>query len=434
MADDVKLKKELKDSIDSIPIFDTHEHVLDEEDRRAKKLDFSLLFMMYAGTDLQTSGMSEEDFLFFQSEDTPVEKKWKTFSPYWDKIKNTNYSRVILRALKDLYGYEDITDANYLEVSDSIDGKKNTDFYEEVLRKSNIVKVLNHLENVWQARIKIVDRKEFAPLINLDDVISTCCMEDILSLEKRFKRNIYNLKDLLSSVDELFEIRSKSGFKGLKTAIAYMRPIIFEETTFSEADRVFSRLFKLKDYGFLEKKDFLSKDELKPLQDYLVHYFIQKATQYGLPVQIHTGIFELLRNDVSNSNPSYLCNLFIKYRDCDFDIFHAGYPYSDELIAICKQFPNVYFDLCWIADISKTLYKRILNLLIEIIPSTKIFGFGGDYMFIEGLYGSQRITRDALSELFYEKIKNGDMDFSQSMDIAEKILNKNPGEVYRWQD
>lgn len=253
-----------------------------------------------------------------------------------------------------------------------------------------------------------------------------------LNGKKDLIQTFTNLTTFFKGIDGIFEKKDEIGYMGVKTAIAYMRPISFEETTFAEADKIFSKIFKLKSYGFLEKKDFLSKDELKPLQDYLIHYLIQKAVEYDMPVQIHTGIFELLRNDVSNSNPNYLINLFIKYRKCNFDIFHAGYPYSDQLIAICKQFPNVYFDLCWIADISIHLYKDILNKLIEIIPSNKIFGFGGDYMFIEGLYGSQKLARKAISELMYKKVKQNYFSFDQAIGFAEKILNQNPRDLYKW--
>ncbi|MES0341575.1 MAG: amidohydrolase family protein, partial [Candidatus Humimicrobiaceae bacterium] len=416
MEEDKKLYSEIKSAIDSIPIFDTHEHIVAEEDRRNLNLDFSLFFMMYAGTDLLTSGMTEEEFEDFQNPDTDIEKKWSYFEPHWPNIRNTSYSKVILEAVKDLYGYDDINEKNYIELSKKIKNTKNIKWYDQIIKeKSNIKKVLNHLDNVWQAQKKVLGMEEFRPVLNLEEIIGTCCLEDVIEWEKRFNANIYKLADLLKGIDGIFEKKDEIGYMGLKTAIAYMRPISFEETTFAEADKVFSGLFKLKSYGFLEKKDFLSKDELKPLQDYLIHYLIQKAIEYDMPVQIHTGIFELLRNDISNSNPNYLINLFIKYRKCNFDIFHAGYPYSDQLIAICKQFPNVYFDLCWIADISTHLYKEILNKLIEIIPSNKIFGFGGDYMFIEGLYGSQKLARKSISELMYEKIKQNYFNFDQAV-------------------
>jgi len=430
MKEDNKLIKEIEREVFSIPIIDTHEHILAEEDIKRFSLDFSIFFSMYAGTDLQTSGMKEEEYINFQDPKVEIDKKWKYFSKYWNNIKNTNYSRVILEAVKDLYGYEDITDKNYAELSEKIKATINFKWQDEVIKKSKVKLLLNHLESVEQAKIKVIDKPEFKPVISLDDILNTSSREDIFKLEKRFGTNIYNLKDLLENIDRVFEKKSEIDYRGVKIAFAYMRPIKFEETTFNDAEKVFSRIFKLKSYGYLEKKDYLSKDELKPLQDFIIHYIIQKAVEHELPVQIHTGIFELLRNDVSNSNPNYLINLFMKYRKCNFDIFHAGYPYSDQLIAICKQYPNVYFDLCWIADISTHLYKEILNKLIEIIPSNKIFGFGGDYMFVEGLYGSQKLARKAIAELLYKKIKENYFTFEQAIDFARKILFLNPNSIY----
>ncbi len=431
MLRDEKLYEEINEAVFSLPIFDTHEHLLDEKDRRESNLDFSLFFMQYAGTDLLTSGLTEEEFVIFQDPKTDVQKKWSCFSKHWPNIKNTSYCKLILEAIKDLYGFEDINEKTFIELSEKIRKTRDVNWYDRVIKdKSNIKMVLNHLENIPQAYNTVLDREDIRPVINLDEIICTCCREDILEWEKRFNINIYKLQDLLGAIDGIFAEKDETGYKAVKTTIAYMRSLQFEETTFEEADKVFSGLFKLKSYGFLEKKDFLSKDELKPLQDYMVHYIIQKAVEHDLPVQIHTGIFELLYNDVSNSNPVYLTNLFFKYKKCKFDIFHAGYPYSDQLIAVCKQFPNVYFNMCWIVGISASLYKDILNRLIEIIPSNKIFGFGGDYMFVEGLYGSQKLARRSITELLYRKIEQKYFTFEESIDFAEKILYLNPKKVY----
>jgi predicted TIM-barrel fold metal-dependent hydrolase len=200
--------------------------------------------------------------------------------------------------------------------------------------------------------------------------------------------------------------------------------------TFAEADKIFSKLFTLKDYGFFERVDFLSKDELKPLQDYLIHYIIQKAIGFNWPVQIHTGFLNGNRNDVSNADPCFLLNLFMKYKTCKFDIFHAGFPYVNKLIAICKEFSNVYFDLCWVQQISFKLYKEVLSLVIETIPSNKIFGFGGDNFILECTYGSQKIVRKIVSEILSEKVKDGYFTYDQAIKMAEKILYLNPKAVY----
>ena len=190
MLKDEKLYKELDEAIFSLPIFDTHEHILDEKDRRESNLDFSLLFMQYASTDLLTSGLTEEEFIIFQDTKTDLEKKWDYFSRHWPNIKNTSYSKLILEVLKDLYDFEDINEKNYIELSKKIRNTRNVKWYDLVIKdKSNVKMVLNHLENIPQAINTVVDRKDFRPVINLDEIISTCCLEDVMELEKRFGIN-----------------------------------------------------------------------------------------------------------------------------------------------------------------------------------------------------------------------------------------------------
>lgn len=77
-----------------------------------------------------------------------------------------------------------------------------------------------------------------------------------------------------------------------------------------------------------------------------------------------------------------------------------------------------------------SLYKHTLNLLIDIIPSNKIFGFGGDYMFVEGAYAAQKITREAITEVLYNKVTQNYFSFEDAVEFAERILNKNPKDIY----
>ena len=428
-----KLFKEIKDTVFSLDIFDTHEHLIPEKERRSKELDLFILFSHYTGTDLITSGMEEATYSLLFDTRIDLEKRWSYFSSHWKNIKNTSYSKTILEATKDLYDLDDINEKNYIELSEKINLTKNKEWYDFVIKdKSNITYILNDIEFLGENKFKTVDRKDFRPVMNFDEIISICCKEDIFGFEKKFDSSVYKLKDLLDSIDEIFEDMVKMDYKATKIAISYMRTLKFEETPFYEAEKTFSKLYTLEDYSYLEKKDFLSKKELKPFQDYLVHYIIEKSAEHNLPVQIHTGFLEGVRNNISNSNPSLLNNLFLKYGKCTFDIFHAGYPYTDELISICKIFPNVYFNLCWIPEISPSLYKNILNLLIEIIPSNKIFGYGGDYEFIEGTYASQKLTRRIISELLYEKIRKNYFSFDEAIDFAEKILFTNPNSIYGW--
>ena len=430
--EDNKLSKDINEQILSMPIFDTHEHLMSEEERRLQNLDVFYLFSHYIGSDLVSSGMSEVNFNKILDENIAIEERWNIFEPCLENVRNTSYSKIVFEAVNDLFGINDITKDSYMELSQKLRATKKTDWYENVLlKKCKIKHMLDFIENMPG----IADQKPLAKhgsiaVKNFDDIVSVCCMEDIFRFEKKYNTSIYKFKDYLDMIDGIFEDSKKAGYKVLKIVIAYFRTINFEEVAFGEADKVFSRLFMLKDYGFLERVDFLSKDELKPLQDYLIHYIIQKAIKYCWPVQIHTGLLNGNRNNVANANPCFLINLFLKYRKCSFDIFHAGFPFTEELIAITKQFSNVYFDLCWIQQVSFKLYKDTLSLALETIPSNKIFAFGGDNFILECTYGSQKIVRRLIVEIMYEKVKDGYFSFDEAIKIAQKILYSNPKSVY----
>ncbi|MBN1298671.1 MAG: amidohydrolase family protein [Actinobacteria bacterium] len=429
---DKKLFDEIKEAVSSLPIFDTHEHLMHEEERRQNELDVFYLFSHYAASDLVSSGMQENEYSMLFDREISIEKRWKIFSRHLENIKNTSYTKTILEAVKDLFGIDDINETTYEQLSGKLENTKSMNWYDYVLNEgSNIKFMVNFIENMPGINNqKPLNRKDSIAVKNFEDIISVCCMEDIFKFEEKYGVNIYCLKDYLDLIDSIVEESADQGYKVLKIVIAYFRTIRFDETSFSDADAVFTKLFKLKDYGFFEKIDFLSKDELKPLQDYLVHYLIKKAIEKSWPVQIHTGLLNGNRGDVSNTNPCFLINLFLKYKKCRFDIFHAGFPYSSELITIAKQFPNVYFDFCWIQQVSFALYGEILNLAIETIPSNKIFAFGGDNFIVECTYGSQKKARKIISDVLYKKITENYFSFDEAVKFAEKILYHNPVEVY----
>ena len=124
----------------------------------------------------------------------------------------------------------------------------------------------------------------------------------------------------------------------------------------------------------------LTLGETKPLQDFIVHKLIQLAVRKNLVIQIHTGLQEGNDNVLTNSDPTLLVNLFSEYKEAKFDIFHGAYPYTGELAALAKNFPNVYVDMCWLHIISPSRAREALTEWLDTVPSNKIFCFGGDYI------------------------------------------------------
>ncbi|HOI49134.1 MAG TPA: amidohydrolase family protein, partial [Prolixibacteraceae bacterium] len=125
-----------------------------------------------------------------------------------------------------------------------------------------------------------------------------------------------------------------------------------------------------------------------PLADYLMHRVLDLARQYNKPIQIHTGLQAGDGNYIENANPALLANLFLKYRDVRFVLFHGGYPFGSELASLAKNFRNVYIDLCWLYIISPSYSERYLHEWLETVPANKILAFGGDYENVENIYGT----------------------------------------------
>ena len=113
--------------------------------------------------------------------------------------------------------------------------------------------------------------------------------------------------------------------------------------------------------------------EKKHLQDFIFHHIIQQSIKLDLPVQIHTGYLAGNRGWLDNGQPMKLLNLFIKYPEAKFILFHGGYPWTSDYVALGKQFSNVYLDLVWLPQISKTEAIRTFHEMLDAVPYNKIY-------------------------------------------------------------
>ena len=73
----------------------------------------------------------------------------------------------------------------------------------------------------------------------------------------------------------------------------------------------------------------------------------------------------------------------------------------------------------------------MLHEWIETVPGNKIFGFGGDYGFVEGIYGHSVIARENVAQVLAEKVEEGYFDESEAIESGKKILRDNAYEFFR---
>ncbi|MBN1837352.1 MAG: amidohydrolase family protein, partial [Spirochaetales bacterium] len=150
-----------------------------------------------------------------------------------------------------------------------------------------------------------------------------------------------------------------------------------------------------------------------------------------LVMQIHTGIQEGSGNLVANTNPEGLANLFLEYPDVEFDLFHIGYPYQNVIGVLAKNFPNVFLDMCWAHIVSPNASVQALVEWIDTVPFNKISAFGGDYLFVDGVYGHQFLAREDVVRALSVKVEEGLFGVDEAARIARMLLYDNPKRLFR---
>ncbi|HPP11890.1 MAG TPA: hypothetical protein PKW42_04075, partial [bacterium] len=115
---EAQLTRKILESLEEMEIIDCHEHLPPEAVRVSRKVDVFTLFSHYTRGDLARAGMSEKDINSLTDREIPLEKRWRIFEPFWERIRWTSYARAALLAAKKFYGVDDITVHTYQKLSE----------------------------------------------------------------------------------------------------------------------------------------------------------------------------------------------------------------------------------------------------------------------------------------------------------------------------
>jgi uncharacterized protein len=421
--------RRIKKVVDSIRLIDTHEHLVTEQLWLAQKVDFFYWFQQpwfpqYAGADLVAAGMPEEDLKLIGDPSLALDKRWAAMAPYWPGAKYTGFGQALRLAARDIHDIPDIDESTWRELSRKITESKKPGFYDKTLHG------MSGIDLVILDQIVLVDSflaqgppPRTVRVRRFDTNFISFDLEILDNLSAEYGSPIQSLDNLLAALDKTFEdILAKGYYVGLKNSMAYDRAILFEDTPGAEAERIFDKLLK---NGELESA------ERKALEDYMMHRVVERAGIHGLPVQVHTGLHAGPGNVITNSKPTLLTNLFQKYPETKFVIFHGSFPYMGELAVLAKNYRNVYLDMCWLPIISPTATKLWLHQWLETVPVNKIMAFGGDYLFPEGVYGHSLIARQVVAETLAEKVDSGYFSMEEAEKIARMLLRDNAIELFR---
>lgn len=422
-----KVYEEILRHTKSLPVIDTHEHLPPRESGREQNTDVLKEYLThYFDRDLISAGLSQDDYVRVIDHSRPLKERWALVEPLWEMCRYTGYGQSLRRSVKGLYGIDDISGTTIEKLNDYFqEGLRSEDHFNYVLqkkcgiRKSLIIvreQDLSHDEELFEA------------VYQVDHLIAPKNEDDINRVQQDSGIDINSFEDWLVASEILMKDALVNGAVAFKTGLAYERSLHYDLTTRHKAEKGF-----LKTFGIIRNQPDGTKPVFlvgKSFQDYMMHFVLRFADENRLVVQFHTGLQEGSGNLVSNSHPVLLSNLILQYRKVKFDLFHIGYPYQHVMGTLAKNNPNVYIDMCWAHMISPTVCRQVLAEWIDTVPLNKISAFGGDYAFVDGVYGHLQMARENVSSVLADKVGEGLFPIEKAKEIARLFFCDNPRNLF----
>ncbi|MBE0534551.1 MAG: amidohydrolase family protein [Phycisphaerae bacterium] len=423
-----EVRQTIAGKVNSTPLIDTHEHLIEEKGRltgtahpRVRSDDWSMLLSHYLDSDLITAGMPQKEHGRFFGPDVDPGDKFRLIEPYWPAVKDTGYGQAVRIACRGLYDVEDIGAGTIKQIQAGYERVRRPGFYEQILRGS---------ANIASCQVNSLEGPPF-----METAQPTLLMQDISIVGMFAGPNIggyagpagikvEGLGDWHRVIDWWLE-KYGTYAAAVKSQNAYGRDIDYERVGAEKVEAVFRRRLA---------KEPLDAADSKALQDHLFWYAVDKATEHGLPVKLHTGYYAghnsmPLGRLIGNAGSA--CELCRSAPRARFVFMHICYPYYEEIIAVAKQWANAYVDMCWSWIINPVAAKDFLKKYLVTAPANKLLAFGGDYIPVEPVLGHAVIARRGIALALSELVEEGWMGLDDAVEKADMIMHGNARRIFR---
>jgi hypothetical protein len=414
--------EQIHDHVMSLEIVDTHEHLPYREEAREKNTDVLREYLQhYFNRDLMSAGLSEKQYEKVMDHRVPLLERWDIVEPYWNVARHTGYGRSLDIAVRELYGIPRIDRSTIERLDREFQASLAPGHFRKVLKEKSRIAV-----SILDSNLEC-DRTFFRSTCNVDRLVRPRNLKEIKAVAAEAGVTVGCLDDWLEACVTIARKSVDRGAVCFKHSLAYVRPISHRRPTRAEAETAFAEFFAA---VHVADGDTLGAIPGLAMQDFTAHGLLAEANRRGWVWQVHTGLLEGSGNLLGNSDPLLLAPLLLEYPGVRFDLFHIGYPWHQQLSALAKMFPNVTIDMCWAHIISPTACVEALCEWIDAVPLNKISAFGGDYLFVDGVYGHQAIARHNVSASLARKVDEGVLGIDDAREAARLLFVDNPRRIF----
>ncbi|KPK61753.1 MAG: hypothetical protein AMK73_07820 [Planctomycetes bacterium SM23_32] len=412
------LTAELLAELEATRGVDTHEHLMPEAERLQKDADFFSLFEHYCPGDLVAAGVHEQEMADLADRSIPEEERWRRFKPYLSRIRTGSYARAALWVVRDLLGLPDLDDETFREAGRRLRELLRPGVYDYVLRER-----CNLAACIQCVQLQHMGPDYFYHLAPAGDLVDFSGVPAVKAFGERLGRDIGGLNDLLEHMDaHLARWGSDRRVVGIKVGHAYVRSLEFRPVERADAEGALRRILAAGREG--------DPDDVRALQDFLMFELAAHASEAGLPIVIHTGLQAGNYGRIADADPLLLQALIAKNPRTKFDLYHGGMPWVRQIAVLAKYFPNVYLNMAWMHIISPAQARSALAEWLDMVPNSKVFGFGGDYSIVEKVYGHLKIARENIARVLAAKVRQGAWRRPEASLVARRLMRENAVEFY----
>lgn len=384
----------------SLEVVDAHEHLIGERAHLERYLSFYDFFASYLQWDLYSAGMPKELIWNYPKDESEAIAHFARIEPYWPHVKHGSYARPIRLALKHFYGLEDLTREAIVPLGQTMNANNRPGRFDTVFNEAKIKYIVN------QSPGHPFDDPRFV----YGKPIEYHTSESIGALLKA--NPDFWLEDVVATLEEGIAAAVRLGARSAKVFCVFLKQP-------PDHDRAAEVLECIKQR---------QEADLAPLQTYLYDKTIECCGKHGIVATVHTGVW----TDLNKQTPMLIFPVVQRHPGVTFDVYHMGMSFVRECAFLGKSYPNVHLNLCWSHAVSESMALHALDEWLDLVPTNKIIGFGGDLITLpEHVWGQLQVAKENIARALAHRIARDRLDLEDAKMIMRLWLFDNPARLYK---
>jgi hypothetical protein len=417
MYGDFLMATDLSLHIQATRMVDTHEHLRKEAEYVEQGPDIlQSLFQNYVAADLVVAGASQQAVdALLDGSNPDLRARFAGVEQAWAAVRHTGYGEAVRLIAQLVYEFDEFTPAAFEQAQTKHARLRQPG---ERLRLLRDVAQLDHVQTDDFVRPCQPDAS--GPDFFFYDIswVSFCNgTPDLEPLAQETGIEVKDLATLQAAMHKTFELNANVAI-AVKSQHAYNRTLQWREREDRAAEQALA--------NYLRDPQAASEADQLCLGDWCWARGVELCIEYDLPFKIHTGYYAgHSRMPVARIPAGHMAPLLARYPQARFVLMHIAYPYSDELVALAKHYPNVYADLCWAWSIDPYSASLFVRRFLHAAPANKLFCYGGDTSWPTASVAYAHQARHWLTRTLQAEVDEGLVSEAEAIALASRVMREN---------